>query len=233
MQKLLFIIFILLFSLTEGFSLKDKITGGKVGDYVVTEQGGTASVLLIRSLTGAHLILEEIAVPTLLYSASDGSWKAWVAKGAPGHTVWVTYLIDLKTNQLRACYSYSEGAWLSTQDPYHFLPRLLSLPLQQTPQQKRKRVGPPPSDGEEDRRSIWSPPVVIEGQKGDKSAITAWNTKWPEDTSLISECEIEVYFSSPTFPIWIEVRHPHYKASLRAIDAGERMISPKPIITGK
>ncbi|MGH2612978.1 MAG: hypothetical protein ACRDFB_08015, partial [Rhabdochlamydiaceae bacterium] len=120
--------------------------------------------------------------------------------------------------------------WLPPQDTQHFLPKLLSLSLQKTPQEHRKRIGPPPESGEEDRRSIWNPSVVVEGQKLDKAAITAWKAKWPKDGSIISDCEIELYFSSQPFPIWIEVKSPHYKVSLRTVDSGHIMSSPKPLV---
>jgi hypothetical protein len=210
--------------------LKDKIINGKPGDYVVTEQGNISSVLIIRSLTPNHLIIEEIDVPTADRKASEGSWKEWISHDAPGHTAWTSYIIDLKTNDLQECYSYSQGAWLPTKDPAHFLPRLLTLSLEKTPELQRKRIGPPPESGEIDRRSIWNPSVVIEGQKVDKPVITAWKTKWPTDGSMISECEIEIYFSSIAFPVWIEVRSPHYKGSLRAVDSGQGMLSPRPLV---
>lgn len=228
MKRVLFIITILYISFLNAFSLKDKIVNGTPGDYVVTEQGGTSSVLLIRGLTPSHLILEEIDVPSL--SRKSGSWKEWIAQEAPGHTAWISYVIDLKNNKLQECYSYSEGVWLPSQDPHHFLPRLLSLSLSKTPQGERKRIGPPPSAGEEDRRSIWNPSVIVEGEKLDKAAITAWKTVWPKDDSLISGCEIELYFSSQPFPVWIEVKSTHYKASMRTLDSGRAMQSPKPII---
>ncbi len=228
MKKLLLIIAVLSISIINAFSLKDKIINGKQGDYAVTEQGGTSSVLLIRALTPTHLILEEIDAPTLVRKSD--SWKEWIAMEAPGHTAWLTYIIDLKNNQLQECYSYTQGGWLATNDSHHFLPRLLSLSLQKTAQDQRKRIGPAPEAGEEDRRSIWSPSVIVEGQKVDKAAITAWKTKWPTDGSLISGCEIEVYFSSQAFPVWIEVKSPHYKASLRSVDSGQGMSSPKPLV---
>ncbi len=230
MKKILFIITFLSISILNAFSLKDKLVNGAPGDYVVTEQGGTSSVLLIRALTSTHLIIEEIDIPSLGRKASDSNWKEWVAQEAPGHTAWISYTIDLKNNQLQECYSYSQGVWLPSNDPQHFLPRLLSLSLQKTSQEQRKRIGPPPQQGEEDRRSIWNPSVIVEGQKLDKAAITAWKTRWPSDGSLISNCEIELYFSSQAFPVWIEVKSPHYKASLRAIDSGHAMSSPKPIV---
>lgn len=230
MKKIVFLIIFLSISTVNAFSLKDKIINGKNGDYVVTEQGGMTSVLLIRSLTTSHLILEEIDIPSLSRPSNDDNWKAWICHDAPGHTAWISYLIDLKENKLQECYSHSQGVWLPTQDSHQFLPRLLSLSLQKTAQQSRKRIGPPPQGGEADRRSIWNPSVIVEGKKLEKPSITAWTTAWPADDSMISGCEIEVYFSSLAFPVWIEVRSPHYKATMRAIDSGHHMTSPRPLV---
>lgn len=230
MKKILCLIIILTISSLNAFSLKENLIKGKVGDYVVTEQGGTLSVLLIRSLTSNYLILEEIDAPALQWDLKQGTWKDWISQDAPGHTAWMTYLINLKTNELEECYSHSQGVWLPAKDPHHFLPRLLTLSLQKTPLSNRKKIGPPPSAGEDDRRSIWNPSVIIEGKKIDKPSITAWTTKWPTDGSLISECEIELYFATLTFPVWIEVKSPHYKVSLRAVDAGHTMLSPRPLV---
>jgi hypothetical protein len=229
MKRSILIISILLTTFLNGFSLKDKIIKGNPGDYVVTEQMGTYTVLLIRSLTDRHLLLEEIDVPTLNYDPQTSTWKDWISQEAPGHTAWVSYLIDLDQNKLLESYSYSRGAWLYAEDPNNFLARLMTLSLEKTPLDKRKRIGPPPN-GDEDHRALWMPSVVFEGKKIDKSPVTAWTTKWPHDSSIISGCEIEVYFSGFAFPYWIEIKSPHYRASIRTLDSGRQMSSPKGIV---
>lgn len=230
MKRFFLIALILTTSLLNAFSLKDKIVNGKRGDYVVTEQAGTYTVLLIRSLTDRHLLLEEIDVPTVNHDPSKIGWKQWVDQEAPGHTAWVSYLIDLEKNQLIETYSHARNAWMFAEDPNQFLARLLTLSLQKTPSDKRKRIGPPPSAGAEDHRSLWSPPVTIEGKTVDKPTITAWSGRWPSDGSIIANCEIELYFSQFPFPYWIEVRSPHYKASMKTIDSGSGMASPKSVV---
>ncbi|MGR3973133.1 MAG: hypothetical protein QRY72_00935 [Candidatus Rhabdochlamydia sp.] len=212
------------------FSLKDKITKGKPGDYVVIEQGKIASCLVIRLLTPDYVLFEEINIPYLAYPPQGTSWKEWIHQEAPGHTAWTSYLINLKTDELEECYSYSQQTWLSIDNPNHFLPQLLQLPLQQSQEANRKKIGPPPLEGEKDRRSLWNPPLIIEGQKIEKPLITAWVTQWPSDQSLMASSEIEMYFSSLPFPVWIEVRVPHYKVNLRSIDIGHDLSSPKPTV---
>lgn len=228
MRNLLLIVAILLTPILNAFSLKDKIIKGTRGDFVVTEQAGTYTVLIIRSLANNHLILEEIDVPTLNHNPDEISWRDWVAREAPGHTAWVTYMIDLDKNRLVESYSHSRNAWLYAGDPNHFLARLLTLPLEKTPPDKRKRIGS--STGEDDFRAFWMPSVVFEGKKLEKPSITAWSTKWPQDGSIIAGCEIELYFSQFAFPYWIEIRSPHYKASMRTVDSGKEISSPKPLV---
>lgn len=229
MKRAIIIFSVLLTTFLNAFSLKDKITKGNIGDYVVTEQMGTYTILLIRSLSDRYLLLEEIDAPKLNLDSTPSSWKEWIAEEAPGHTAWVSYLIDLNKNQLLESYSHSKNAWLYADDPNNFLPRLMTLSLEKTPADKRKRIGPPPP-GEEDHRALWYPSVIFEGKKIEKPSITAWSARWPLDHSIIAGCEIELYFSAFAFPYWIEIKSPHYKAAIRAIDSGQQMNSPKTIV---
>lgn len=144
-MKALFLAWVIfLTSFLNGFSLKDKMTQGSPGDFIVTEQAGTYTVLLIRTITDQVMVLEEIDAPTLNVEGEKIVWKTWIAQGAPGHTAWVSYWIDLQQGKLLKGYSYTRGAWLFAGDPNNFLPRLLTLPLEKTPQNKRKKIGPPP-----------------------------------------------------------------------------------------
>lgn len=229
MKRVILIVSILLTTFLNAFSLKDKIVKGNSGDYVVTEQMGTYTILVIRFLSANHLLLEEIDVPKLNLEPAPSSWKDWIAKEAPGHTAWVSYLIDLEKNKLLEIYSHSRSAWLYAEDPNNFLPRLMTLSLEKTPTDKRKRIGPPPND-DEDHRALWLPSVTFEGKKMEKPPITAWTTKWPSDNSIIAGCEIELYFSGFAFPYWIEIKSPHYKAAIRTIDTGRAMRSPKAVV---
>ncbi len=229
MKKLIFALFIFISTFINAFSFKDKIITGAVGDYVVTEQAGIYTILLIRSISPTRLVIEEIDVPTLHHDPQQTSWKEWVSKNAPGNTAWVSYYIDLEKNKLLQSYCHTKKAWMYVGDPNHFLTRLLTLPLEKTPLDKRKKIGPPPA-GEEDHRALWMPTVVFEGKKIEKPPLTVWISHWPRDDSIISGCEIEMYFSQFTFPYWIEIRSTHYKAAIRTVDSGIAMNSSKPII---
>jgi hypothetical protein len=231
-MKALFLVWIIaLTSFLNGFSLKDKMVKGAPGEFVVTQQGGTYTVLLIRSLSEEAMVLEEIDAPTVNLEVDKVVWKSWVAAGAPGHTAWISYVIDLKQDKLLKGYSHTREAWLYIDDPNHFLTKLLSLPLEKTPQSQRKKIGPPPPAEEADNRSLWMPSVIFEGKKIAKSEVSAWRCRWPADSSVIAGCEVEIYFSQFTFPYWIEIRSPHYKASIKTVDSGKEMVSPKSLLS--
>lgn len=227
MKGLFLVCLLALATYLHGFSLKEKICKGAPGEYVVTQQGGTYTVLLIRSLAEERLVLEEIDAPEVNLDEEKTAWKSWVEKGAPGHTAWVSYLIDLKQDKLIKGYSHTQEAWLYIDDPNHFLPRLLALGLEKTPAADRKKIGPPPAPEEADHRSLWMPSIIYEGKKVAKPEVTAWRSRWPADNSILAGCLVEIYFSHFTFPYWIEVKSPHYKASIRTIDSGKEMVSPK------
>ncbi len=230
MKKMVLVFALFVTSFLNAFTLKDKITKGSPGDYVVTEQAGTYTVLLIRSLSNRYVILEEIDAPTLNVDTNNISWKEWIREEAPGHTAWISYVIDLEKNKLLESYSHSKAAWLYAEDPNHFLPRLLTLPLEKTPLDKRKKIGPPPTGDEQDHRSLWAPSIMFEGKKVPKAEISAWSSRWPQDNSIIAGCEIEVYVSQFALPYCVEIRSPHYKAAIRAIDSGKDMHSPKALV---
>ena len=228
-MRIIFIILsIFALSIANAFSLKDKMIKGQPGDYIVTTQGNMISVLLIRSISEKALQLEEISIPKVILPKMG--WKEWIEKNAPGHTSWIAYEIDLKDNRLIECYSHSRREWLFVDDPNHFLTKLLTLNLKRTPENARKRIGPATADEEFDHRAFWSPPVVVEGKKIEKPAITPWSGKWPSDGSEIAGSEVELYFGTSPFPYWIDIKTPHYQASIRTLDSGSHMNSPKPLL---
>lgn len=221
-----FIFLLIITSCLNALCVKDRIAAGKAGDYVVFAQGKMAAVLLLRATSSTTITLEEITVP--LTDGEGKNWKTWITSKGLGHSSWTSYTIDLKKNQVIECYSHSRKAWMATNDPSQFLTKLLGLQLQTTPVEKRKRIGPPPAAEEADRRSLWLPPVVIEGKKVDRPNVSVWSGKWPHDETLLSDCTIEVYFGESAFPYWIEVKSPHYTATMRTLDSGHNVISPMP-----
>lgn len=220
---------ICLLVLFSSFSLKEKVQKAHAGEFVVTELSKNYSILFIRDLTATTLYLEEITAPEAQVKSLKNDWKGWIKRGAPGHTAWVVYTIDLEKNKMTSCYSFDRKGWLAIDDRDSFLTSLFSLPLARLEASQRKRIGPPPPSGETDRRSLWIPPVFIEGKKIDKPLLEVFKSKWPEDDTPLSRCEIHLYFDtnrpSFLFPCWIEVKSPHYTQHLKVVDSGTELIS--------
>jgi hypothetical protein len=208
-------------------TLQQKISYAQAGDFIVTAQEGNYSVLFIRSITADTLLLEEISVPEHQIDLKKIEWKKWVSSKAPGHTSWTLYEIDQRSGQLVECFSYSKNGWLYLDASEQFLMRLLTLPLHPVPEKERKRIGPPPLNGEEDRRSLWTPTLVVDGKKIAKPAFEVVKTQWPDDSSRLALCAIELYFDKGfPLPYWLEVHSPHYTFKLRTIDSGHALVSP-------
>ena len=207
------IILLFLCASLQAATLKERVLAAEVGDYVVTEQAKNYSLLLIRQKSADRLVLEEISTPQ-----HQTSWKKWVEERAPGATSWVVYEIDLKADKLLDSYSFTQNGWLYMEEGSHFLTKLLTLPLKKVERAERKRIGPAPLAGEDDRRSVWMPRAE------------AFQTLWPEDNSRISASKIDVYFTSSPFPTWIEVHEGHYDFKIRALETGKGLESPRKMV---
>jgi hypothetical protein len=210
------------------FKLADRILDGEVGNYFVTEQDNNYSLLFLRESTDSSLLFEEISIPTHLIKKSSTDWKKWLSSGAPGHTSWIQYEIDPVNLHLLEAYSFSRKGWLYLDESDHFLSKLLSLPLTQIKEEERKKIGPAPKGDEIDRRKVWNPPLVSEGSKI-KTFSEAWKAVWPQDSSLLSSCQITLYFPPKeisTFPSWIEASNGHFNYSVKMVDSGKNMSSP-------
>lgn len=203
---------------------------GHVGDFIVTEQDNTYSLLWIHALSEELLSLEEITIPQNLIDLKTVNWQKWVKENAKGHTSWTRYQIDLHDNQLLYAFSFSKKGWLRLDESQQFLTRLLSLSLSKIPQEKQRKIGPPPPSSGEDRRALWVPPLILHGKKISSPSFEVWGATWPRDKTPISECRLEIYFSSgefvSPFPYWIEIKSPHYAAKIRTVDSGHNMASP-------
>ncbi len=208
-------------------TLEQRFAYAQAGDFIVTAQENNYSLLFIRSVTSDLLLLEEISVPAHQVDVKKVHWKEWVSNQAPGHTSWTLYEIDRKTNKLIECFSYSKNGWLFLDESEQFLTRLLSLPLHLVPNKDRKKIGPPPINSEEDRRSLWNPPWIVEGKKIVKPSFEVLKAQWPDDNSRLSCCDIELYFAKDfPLPYWLEIQSPHYAFKIRTIDSGHHLFSP-------
>jgi hypothetical protein len=213
-------------------SLEQRFAQAKDGDFIVTAQESNYSLLFVRSITADTLLLEEISIPDHQVDVKKIDWQNWVMKKAPGHTSWTLYEIDRKSAALIECFSFSKNGWLYLDESEQFLTRLLSLQLSSVSEKERKRIGPPPSDGEQDVRGLWNPPLIVNQKKVAKPIFDVFKARWPEDSTRLSRCSLELYFrkDEPSFPFpyWIEVQSPHYSFKMRTVDSGHNLISSMP-----
>src|SRR5438105_11856830 len=227
MRKYFFILSLLSFFLFgTDLHLKQWLEKAQAGDYIVTETNKTVSVLSIRGVSDAAILIEEITAPMQNVPKID-SWPQWVKAKAPGATSWSMIEIDMQHGQILECYSFSKASWLQLAQKESLLATLLGLPLQRVPAKKQKRIGPPPLADEPDTRKVWKPLVTFEGKKRDDIKFEVLEATWPHDETEISDKAITLYFDQEfPLPFWIQVEGSHGTAVLRTIDAGHHLGSP-------
>lgn len=212
-------------------SLKDNLMRARVGDYIVAYLNKNYILLHIFSKELPFLTIEEITIPASRINAST-SWKKWMTEGAPGHTNWILYRVNANSGEMKESYSISQQAWLNLSQGNHFLPTLLNIHLTYLPKEERKRIGSASEIGP-DRRAIWQPKMVVEGQVVKDVSFSAWRTRWPNDNSQLSGKMIDVYVPEENekypsyFPYWLQIRGTAgSKATIHIIDSGSHLISP-------
>jgi hypothetical protein len=212
------------------FDLKNQFTQAHAGDFIVTAQDSSYSLLRVRSLDSKRLILEEVSVPSSQVDTKTINWRSWLIEKAPGHTAWTLYEIDLTRGEIIECFSCSKNGWIFLDQHEQFFAKLFTLPFFSLETDKKKKIGPPPATGESDHRKIWSPPLIIDGKKMQNPHFDVLRTSWPDDGSQLSSCEIDLYFDTSNrsfpFPHWIEIQSPHYNFKIRVIESGQGLSSP-------
>lgn len=217
-----------------GNDLKENLRRAKKGDYIVTAQNKTYTLLHIYDKQEESLIIEEITVPVSKIKLKNFSWKQWTSLGAPSHTSWVMYSINLANGQMKEYFSFTKNSWFDIAKADNFLSTLLNLRLTPIPLKERKKVGPPPTDSSHDWRSIWQPKMVVDGKLIEGVAFDAWKTQWPKDGSELSGRTIEVFVPQENdkypsyFPYWLQISGMIGKAKIRIIDSGSNLASPRP-----
>lgn len=213
--------------------LKDRLSQARPGDFIVVCANRTNTLMHIYGTQGNILTVEEITIPSKRMRTQNLNWKDWVEKGAPNHTSWVMYDVDMQTGQMLHYYSFSKQGWFDIPEADNFLFKLLNLQFVQVSPQERKKVGLPPVSGP-DFRAYWQPRMVFNGQVIPGVIFDAWKTKWPKDGSDLSGRIIEAYLphdsqSYPSyFPYWLQISGALGKAKIRIIDSGTDLNSPKP-----
>ncbi len=233
MKKLLFLLFLPPLIFANFF--QDRVKHVAPGDYIVTEQDKNISLIRIHSFNKERLFLEEISFPSPLTPSIRNEWQQWIFAGAKGHTSWVLYEIAIKEATVIRAYSYTRSSWVEMRDQSHFISSLFHLSFTEEPAKMRKRVGPPPPPTEEiDRRTIWSPPAVVEGKALPCPKFSVYYVDWPKDGSELAGKTVEFYFADNyPFPFWIQVLGTGNTVVSKVIDSGRNLSSLYPDLPSK
>jgi hypothetical protein len=211
-------------------TLTEKLREAAPGDYLVTNQDRTLTLLLIAERNDERIVLQEISAPE---TRRCTNWAQWLAAKAPGHTAWNGYLISLETGRIERAYSYSKQGWLDLRGCDHFFSTLLRLPLTPVAEAERRRVGRPGRSGS-DQRPVWQPALVFEGQRVSGARFDAYSACWPRDGTPIAGREIILYLPAERgsypryFPYWTDIKGTLKEFHLRVVDSGRGLSSPKP-----
>jgi len=211
-------------------TIKDRLLKANPGDFIVTQQGKSYSLMLVRHLEAPQITLEEIIVEASNIDLKKINWKNWVENKAPGAASWTGFALDLDKNTLQKSFSYLESQWLFIEKSDYFFGELLSLPFKPSRDIERKKIGPAPMPGEIDRRKFWKPQLTRDGKTNRKCDYEVLRAKWPGDKTQLAGCIFELYLDAEEpafpFPYWMEVQHPHYTFKIRAVDSGSGIQSP-------
>lgn len=217
--------------------LKENMLRAQGGSFIVAEQNKTYTLLLVQAKNGPICTMEEVTVPMQRLPAGFSEWQQWLTKGAPGHTCWVRYRLNLDTGKMLDYYSFIHKGWCALTQADNLLATLLGLDFTLIPASERKKIGPQPSVATADKRAIWQPRLVIEGKVIAGAPFDAWRARWPRDASDLSGRVIEVYLpqkgtSFPShFPYWLEIERLESRGlagrvKVRIIDSGYCLTSP-------
>lgn len=235
-KKILSLVFVFFFIslgafLDASLYLRDNLKKAKAGDFIVTMQGKTYSLLHIDATTDQTMTIEEITVPVHKICRSQFSWRNWVEQGAPGNTSWVRYTIDLHTAEMKDYFSFTKNQWFEPPKQNNFLSTLLNLQLEYIPLVQRRKIGVSIRSAARDKRPIWQPQMIVDGRIVDCVTFDAWKTCWPKDGTDLSGRTIEVYTPrengaySSYFPYWLQISGVVGNAKIRIVDSGQGMPS--------
>lgn len=212
-----------------GLVLRDNLSNASVGDYIVTAQNKVCTMLLITDIEGREVQIDEITIP-LSRVSKQRTWREWFLEGAPNHSSWVRYKIDLDSARMINMYSLTKGTWYSVDEADNFLSKLLNLHLERIPERQRKRVGPRLSPDGGDTRKVWQPRMMVDGTVVPDVEFAAYRTYWPKDQSELSGKGIEIYVPEESthypsyFPYWLQISGFIGKARVRIVDSGVGLV---------
>ncbi len=175
--------FFLIFSPLFAFqSIQDAFAAAEKGQFAVYQRGKILSLLHVKEIKETSFILEEITCPAFIAKGMF-DWKNWVQKGAKGSTSWAVFEIDRTTGEVIEAFSYTKNLFLSTTAANGFLSTLFQAPLKALSQEERRKVGPPPLEGDIDRRPLWNPPMILDYEAKPSPSYFVASSVWPDDGS--------------------------------------------------
>ncbi len=209
--------------------LGERMEGAQSGDYLVTFQNRSCTLLLVREAGDERILFEEVTLP--MRGAQALQWRTWLEQGAPGHSSWIVYAIDRKTSGTVSTYSYSRRGWLDPAQSGQFFSTLLNTRFSPVPDGRRRRVGA--LGVRAAQRAIWNPPLVFEGDRHRDVPFDAWEATWPTDGSALAGRHLTIYLPHSEgdfpgyFPYWLEVSPALLESKLRVVDSGRGLFSPQ------
>ncbi|MGE3954818.1 MAG: hypothetical protein AB7F31_06520 [Parachlamydiales bacterium] len=235
MQRFWLLIFLLFAPVSSAFgiTLLSNIREACEGDYLVAQQNRTCTLILVSQKQGDQAVLEEVTLPERMGRPKTIHWKNWLEKGAPRHTSWTAHVLDLKTGRVVGTYSYAQNSWMKASPTESLLSTLITLDFHEVPEAYRRRVGPPPPGGK-DNRPYWQPALVYEGSRRREVIFKAFEGNWPQDRSELDGKRVTIYLPASEvaypahFPYWVEVSPLTLANKIRVIDSGRSLLSPKP-----
>ncbi|MDB6081547.1 MAG: hypothetical protein JWO53_819 [Chlamydiia bacterium] len=206
-------------------TLGSRFQKAEAGDFVVVEQGKLMTLFHVMETHNNEIFIEEITAPL----TKIASWQEWLNEEAPHYSSWTQTRVDLTTGKLISLFSRSHGEWIQSDALFSFLPTLLQLKFIKVPLDERKKVGPAPIAGEEERRKLWLPKIFVNGKEVPNDC-DVFQVKWPKDGSELSEKTLSLYLPKQEgkglsyFPYWIEIAGKLGKVKLRVIDSGKGLL---------
>ena len=230
MRSLLLILLVLVPVLcySDPLYLRENLKRTEKGDYLVSVRNKNYTLIFIEEKLSNSLVIQEVTIPQQKFPKQFKTWRAWMEAGAPNHTAWVAYTVDLKTGNIQHYYSYVHQSWMNISETDNILSKLINLPFHPLPEHKRRYVGT--SDG---RRRLWHPRMIVDGNPVPGVMFDAWEGRWPNDQSQMSGNVIHIYLPQKGkgypdyFPYWMQMKATVGKAQLRIVDSGHQLKSPK------
>jgi len=225
-MKLFLLLFCLISHSLLAFNLKEKLQKAESGTYVVTEHNHMISLLHLHTIKEGIILFEDVNIPTHFVHHTD--WKEWLESGAPGHTSWVLYEVDLHRNYITECYSLSSKTWITKDNIESFFIPFLNLNLTYLSEAQRMRSTPSMAGQLSD--TPWAPPQTFHGKKMINPQYDVYTAMWPHDHTKLSGKQIVFYFDKMRekfpFPYWVQLHEGVCKFRMRALDSGIGLRSP-------